>query len=133
MLFPVTLLIVIFTTLSDTSNWFDPFCFRRPNTTVHSDAIGGPEKQLALVSTKFSDTSVPPHTCWPFCCKLAIHGQSPADATEAPFKSEEPSGVCPQTTGLGLVGVRVVVGMGGVRVVVGLGGGVSVVVGLVDG
>ena len=34
--------------------------------------------------TKFSATSVPPQTCVPFRCMLAIHGHVPADATEPP-------------------------------------------------
>ena len=40
MLDPVRLLRVMFVTLSDTSKGFDPFCLKRPNTTVHSDATG---------------------------------------------------------------------------------------------
>lgn len=40
MLVPVVLLRVIFVTFSVTSKGLDPFSFRRPNTTVHSDATG---------------------------------------------------------------------------------------------
>ena len=37
---PVRLLRVIFVTFSVTSKGLDPFWFKRPKTTVHSDAAG---------------------------------------------------------------------------------------------
>lgn len=103
MLDPVRLLRVMFTILKDCSKGFDPFCFRRPNTTVYSDVLTALEKQLALVRTESSDTSVPPQTCCPSFCKLAIHGHSPSVATELPPTMREFSGARPQTTGLGVV------------------------------
>lgn len=40
MLVPVRLLTLILTTSNDTSNWFTSFWYSRPNTTVHSEALG---------------------------------------------------------------------------------------------
>lgn len=69
------------------------------NQTIHDvTQVSHLEKQLALLSTESSATRVPPHTWLPFLCRLAIHGQIPAVATELPPRIREFSGAWPQTT-----------------------------------
>lgn len=55
------------------------------------------EKQLALLRTALTDTSVPPQTWLPFFWRLAIHGHLPAVA-ELPLKIRELNGALPQKT-----------------------------------
>lgn len=106
-LLPVTLLNVRFATFIETSLGLEPFWFRRPRTTVQSEALLDLDKkgirlnqiilislircpfftfkchylvkQLAELMTKRSAISVPPQTWLPFSCRLAIHGHMPAD------------------------------------------------------
>lgn len=43
-----------------------------------------PEKQWAAVTTQRGDTSVPPHVCWPPCCRLTCQGQCSIEASVPP-------------------------------------------------
>lgn len=51
-----------------------------------------PVKQWAAVATQRGDTSEPPHTCWPPCCRLTCQGQSSMKASVPPtIRSWEPT------------------------------------------
>lgn len=53
--------------------------------------------QEASVRTMSAATRVPPQTCVPFFCKLAIHGHTPADCTNSLLLWEF-SGALPHVT-----------------------------------
>lgn len=51
-----------------------------------------PVKQWAAVTTQRGDTSEPPHTWWPPCCRLTCQGQSSMKASVPPtIRSCEPT------------------------------------------
>lgn len=70
------------------------------NQEIHWNGIywncTDPVKQWAAVATQCGDTSEPPHTCWPPCCRLTCQGQSSMKASVPPtIRSWEPT--CPQS------------------------------------